>query len=223
MSNPFRAIGGAYGQKWAFWAKNGRFRVSGDPRCHFLGALKAQTGHPGCVWQCPTLFNQCPTHLEPLEVPMCENGHHWQNMALFGASGVSRCHFLGAMRAKTYADTVPPFYLDNKWILGGCSSSEWGSLLRWEAFCLFDTLQKPVKKIPPSTFSIIWSEYGQKWYTLPLHVFISITYGHRTIAHAHFMHQALLPVSHSFFSLYICSPGNCESVLGSEVTDSVQQ
>ena len=49
MSNPFRAIGGAYGQKWAFWAKNGRFRVSGDPRCHFLGALKAQTGHPGCV------------------------------------------------------------------------------------------------------------------------------------------------------------------------------
>ena len=74
MSNPFRAIGGAYGQKWAFWAKNGRFRVSGDPRCHFLGALKAQTGHPGCVWQCPTLFNQCPTHLEPLEVPMAENG-----------------------------------------------------------------------------------------------------------------------------------------------------
>ena len=131
--------------------------------------------------------------------------------------------FLGAMRAKTYADTVPPFYLDNKWILGGCYSSEWGSLLRWEAFCLFDTLQKPVKKIPPSTFSIIWSEYGQKWYTLPLHVFISITYGHRTIAHAHFMHQALLPVSHSFFSLYICSPGNFESVLGSEVTDSVQQ
>ena len=119
--------------------------------------------------------------------------------------------------------TVPPFYLDNKWILGGCYSSDWGSLLRWEAFCLFDTLQKPVKKIPPSTFSIIWSEYGQKWYTLPLHVFISITYGHRTIAHAHFMHQALLPVSHSFFSLYICSPGNCESVLGSEVTDSVQQ
>ena len=131
--------------------------------------------------------------------------------------------FFGVMRAKTYADTVPPFYLDNKWILGGCSSSEWGSLLRWEAFCLFDTLQKPVKKIPPSTFSIIWSEYGQKWYTLPSHVFISITYGHRTIAHAHFMHQALLPVSHSFFSLYICSPGNCESVLGSEVTDSVQQ
>ena len=101
MSNPFRAIGGAYGQKWAFWAKNGRFRVSGDPRCHFLGALKAQTGHPGCVWQCPTLFNQCPTHLEPLEVPMCENGHHWQNMAIFGASGAPRCHFLGALRAQT--------------------------------------------------------------------------------------------------------------------------
>ena len=83
MSNPFRAIGGAYGQKWAFWAKNGRFRVSGDPRCHFLGALKAQTGHPGCVWQCPTLSNQCPTHLKPLEVPMCENGHHCQNLAIF--------------------------------------------------------------------------------------------------------------------------------------------
>ena len=42
------------------------------------------TLHPGCVWKCPTLFNQCPTHLEPLEVPMCENGHHWQNMAILG-------------------------------------------------------------------------------------------------------------------------------------------
>ena len=77
------------------------FGICGAPRCHFLGALRAQTGHLGCVRQCPALFNQCPTHLEPLEVPMAENSHHWQNMALFGASGAPRCHFFGALRAQT--------------------------------------------------------------------------------------------------------------------------
>ena len=80
------------------WQNMALFGASGAPRCHFLGA---QIGHPGCVRQCLTWFNQCPTHLESLEVPMCKNGHHWQNMALFGASGASRCHFLGALRAQT--------------------------------------------------------------------------------------------------------------------------
>ena len=65
------------------WQNMAIFGASGAPRCHFLGALMAQTGHPGCVWQCPTLSNQCPTHLKPLEVPMCENGHHCQNLAIF--------------------------------------------------------------------------------------------------------------------------------------------
>ena len=29
------------------------------------------------------IFCQCLTHLEPLEVPMAENGHYWQYMTLF--------------------------------------------------------------------------------------------------------------------------------------------
>ena len=69
-----RAIGGAYGQKWAFSSKNGRFRSLGPPGATFWGGPKAQTNHPGCVIQCPTMSNQCPTHLDLLEVSMAKNG-----------------------------------------------------------------------------------------------------------------------------------------------------
>ena len=83
MSNPFRAIGGAYGQKWAFWAKNGRFRVSGDPRCHFLGAPKGPNWSP---WMCLTMSNL----VQPISNPFGAAGgayvRKWPSLAEYGHS-----------------------------------------------------------------------------------------------------------------------------------------
>ena len=84
-----------------FEPKKAGFGRFWDPPVTFYGGPKGLNRPPGCVWQCSTLFNKGPTHLEPLEVPMAENGHYWQNRALFGASGAPRCHFLGTLRAQT--------------------------------------------------------------------------------------------------------------------------
>ena len=73
------------------WPKNVLFGpkitildASGAPGWHFLGALKAQTDPPGCVWQCSTMFNQCSTHLGLRGLPMAKYGHFGSKKAVFG-------------------------------------------------------------------------------------------------------------------------------------------
>ena len=65
-----RAIGGAYGQKWAFSSKNGRFRSLGPPGATFWGAQRPKQTTLDVLYN----VQPCPTHLDLLEVSMAKNG-----------------------------------------------------------------------------------------------------------------------------------------------------
>ena len=61
-----------------FGPKKAVFERFWGPLVTFFGAIKAQTDPPGCVWQCSAMFNQCPTHLGLLGLPMANYGHFGQ-------------------------------------------------------------------------------------------------------------------------------------------------
>ena len=57
-----RAIGGAYGQKWAFSSKNGRFRSLGPPGATFWGAQRPKQTTLDVLYNVQT----CPTNVQPI-------------------------------------------------------------------------------------------------------------------------------------------------------------
>ena len=57
-----RAIGGAYGQKWAFSSKNGRFRSLGPPGATFWGAQRPKQTTLDVLYN----VQPCPTNVQPI-------------------------------------------------------------------------------------------------------------------------------------------------------------
>ena len=57
-----RAIGGAYGQKWAFSSKNGRFRSLGPPGATFWGAQRPKQTTLDVLYN----VQPCPTYVQPI-------------------------------------------------------------------------------------------------------------------------------------------------------------
>ena len=78
-------------------------------------------------------------------------------------------------------------------------SLDWSSWLLWEAFCLIVLCKSWWKKFHRPLFPKFTVNMDKNHHPNQLYVFISITEGHWTIAHVHYVHWAVSPIEQSKF------------------------
>ena len=96
------------------FGQNGRFQGLWGFPMPLFGGPKGPNRSP---WMCLTMSNLVQPMSNPFGAAGDAYGRKWPSLAEYGPFwglwGLP-VPFFGVMRAKTYADTVPPFYLDNK-------------------------------------------------------------------------------------------------------------